>query len=69
MRPPTVLNGNRVLSFAALPDGSCRVLVELPYNQLTPYVVARWYPACGDSWDHGHYMASYDRAVAILHRR
>jgi hypothetical protein len=75
-RPPERLNGHRVLAFApyhaqlgADPESAPEnfiVLVSMPDNELTPFVVAHWNPGAAYTWHNGAYCADYDNALELF---
>jgi len=75
-RPPERLNGYRVLAsapyHARLGDNSESapadfvVLVSMPDNDLTPFVVAHWNPNAQTHWHNGAYCADYDNALELF---
>ena len=75
-RPPERLNGHRVLASApyhaqlgADPESAPEnfiVLVSMPDNELTPFVVAHWNAGAGHTWHNGAYCADYDNALELF---
>ena len=75
-RPPERLNGHRVLASApyhaqlgADPQSAPEnyiVLVSMPDNELTPFVVAHWNTGAAYTWHNGAYCADYDNALELF---
>ena len=53
MQAPATLNGYPVIQSRV--HESCVTIMVERSDMITPFVVATWWPALGDSWSWGHY--------------